>query len=191
LAVGAVTAHLVAHLKEVGFSTLQAAMSLGLASAASIVGRVGFGLLAVRFQLRQLAVVGCLAQVVAFLILLTGKNPLGVYTYAIVFGISYGALAVALPVFVGAYYGRAHYTQILGIMVPVIILADAVGPILTGAIYDALGTYVPAFMVITGLSVIGLVCAMRAHPPNPKGPHAESDLRQRQHVIRDPAKKLG
>lgn len=165
LAISTVTAHQVAYLKDIGFSPIVASIVLGLIPGMSILGRLGFGLLGVRFEVRYLAIISSITQVIALLILLTTKNLLFIYTYAMLFGISYGALVVALPTFIGAYYGRAHYAQILGLIFPLAIIAEAAGPIMAGAINDAMGTYTLAFAIITGFSTVGLVCAILAYPP--------------------------
>ncbi|MBW2006147.1 MAG: MFS transporter, partial [Deltaproteobacteria bacterium] len=165
LAIGMVTAHQVAYLKDIGFSPIVAAMALGLIPGMSIFGRLGFGFLGIRFEVRHLAIVSFIIQVTALIILLTTKTLLLIYIYATLFGISYGALVVALPTFIGAYYGRTHYTQILGLIFPLAIVGEAAGPIIAGAINDAMGTYIPAFAIITGFSSIGLLCAILAYPP--------------------------
>lgn len=165
LAISTVTAHQVAYLKDIGFSPIVASIVLGLIPGMSILGRLGFGLLGVRFEVRYLAIISSITQVIALLILLTTKNLLFIYTYAMLFGISYGALVVALPTFIGAYYRRAHYAQILGLIFPLAIIAEAAGPIMAGAINDAMGTYTLAFAIITGFSTVGLVCAILAYPP--------------------------
>lgn len=167
LAGGAVTAHQVAYLKDIGFSPIAAALGLGLVPGMSTLGRLGFGLLGVRFQMRHLAILSLSVQVVALVILLTTRSLPLIYTYAVLFGISYGALVVALPAFIGAYYGRIHYTQILGLVLPMTLVAEAAGPIIAGAIKDVVGTYIPAFAIITGFSTVGLVCAIFAYPPRP------------------------
>ena len=167
LAQGTVTAHQVAYLKDIGFSPIAAAMALALVSGMSIFGRLGFGLLGVRFEARHLASVSFLAQVIALVILLTTQSLPLIYTYTVLFGISSGALVVALPAFIGAYYGRVHYTQILGLIFPLTLVAEAAGPVIAGAINDAMGTYMPAFVIITGFSTVGLVCAIFAYPPRP------------------------
>ncbi len=167
LALGTVTAHQVAYLMDIGFSPIVAAMALGLVSGTSILGRLGFGLLGVRFEVRHLAVFGSFTQVIALVILLTTKSLHLIYTYTVLFGISSGAFVVALPTFIGAYYGRVHYTQILGLIFPLTLVAEAAGPIIAGAINDAMGTYIPAFVIITGFSTVGLVCAILAYPPKP------------------------
>jgi len=165
LAISTVTAHQVAYMMDIGFSPIVAAMALGLVPGMSILGRLGFGLLGVRFEVRHLAIVSFITQVTALVILLTTKTLLLIYIYAALFGISYGALVVALPTFIGAYYGRSHYAQILGLIFPLAIIAEAAGPVMAGAFNDAMGTYIPAFAVITSFSTLGLVCAMLAYPP--------------------------
>ena len=92
LAIGTVTAHQVAYLKDIGFSPIVASMALGLVPGMSILGRLGFGLLGVRFEVRHLAIVSFIVQVIALVILLTTKSLPLIYTYAVLFGISYGAL---------------------------------------------------------------------------------------------------
>ena len=169
LATGTVTAHQVAYIMDIGFSPIVASMTLALVSATSILGRLGFGLLGVRFGVRHLAFFSSFTQVIALLILLTTKSLLLIYAYTVIFGISSGALIVALPTFIGAYYGRIHYSQILGLIFPMIILSEAAGPVIAGAINDTIGTYTFAFIIICGLSTVGLVCAIFAYPPKAPG----------------------
>ena len=167
LAIGTVAAHQVAYLKDIGFSPVVAAMALGLIPGMSILGRLGFGLLGVKFEVRHLAIVSFIIQVTALIILLTTRTLFLIYIYAVLFGISYGALIVALPTFIGAYFGRTHYAQILGLIFPLAVIAEAAGPLMAGAINDAMGTYIPAFAIITGFSTVGLACAIFAYPPKP------------------------
>lgn len=165
LAIGTVAAHQAAYLKDIGFSPMVAATALALVPGMSIFGRLAFGLLGVRFEVRLLAVVCFVVQAIALFILLSARSLFLIYIYSALFGVSYGALVTALPTFIGAYYGRLHYTQILGLMFPLAIIAQALGPVMAGAINDAMGTYFPAFAIITGFSVVGLVCAVLASPP--------------------------
>jgi len=165
-AIGTVAAHQVAYLKDIGFTPMIAAMALSLVAGMSIVGRLGFGALALRFEVRHLAAASFAVQLIALAILLTTKNLTLIYIYTVLFGISYGALVVALPTFVGGYYGRTHYAQILGLILPLGMVAEAVGPVLAGAIYDATATYTLAFAIVAAFSFVGLVCAILARPPS-------------------------
>ena len=164
-AIGTVTAHQIAYLKDVGVTPMIAAMVLSLVSGMSIAGRLGFGALALRFETRHLAVACFAVQLIALAILLTTRNLTLIYIYAALFGISYGALVTALPTFLGGYYGRTHYAQILGIIFPLSTVTEAVGPVLAGAIYDATTTYTLAFAIVAVFSLVGLVSAVLARPP--------------------------
>jgi len=158
-------AHQVAYLEDIGFSSIMAAVTLSLIPGMSILGRLGFGLLGTRFKVRHLAIASFVSQLIALTILLTTRSLPMLYAYAVLFGISYGALVVALPTFIGTYYGRSHFAQILGLIFPVAIAAEALGPVMAGAIHDMTGTYTPAFVIVTGFSVVGLICAILARPP--------------------------
>jgi len=175
-AIGTVTAHQVAYLKDVGFAPMIAAMVLSLVSGMSIIGRLGFGALALRFEVRRLAIASFAVQLMALAILLTTKNLALIYIYAALFGVSYGALVVALPTFVAGYYGRAYYAQILGMIFPLGVFGEAVGPVLAGAIYDATTTYTLAFALVAAFSSVGLICAILARPPKLPKYAGESSL---------------
>lgn len=164
-ALGTLTAHQVAYLRDIGFTSMLAAMILGIISVASIVGRLGFGALALKFEVRYLAAASFIVQVGALSILLTTENLALIYLYAILIGSSYGALLVAFPTLIGKYYGRTHYAQILGFIFPLGLAIEAVGPFLAGAIYDATSTYMPAFALVAAFSLVGFVCAILARPP--------------------------
>ena len=175
-AIGTVMSHQVAYLKDIGFTPMIAAMALSLVSGMSIIGRLGFGALALRFEARHLAIASFAVQLMALAILLTTRNLTLIYIYAALFGISYGALIVALPTFIAGYYGRAYYAQILGMIFPLGTVAEAVGPVLAGAIYDATTTYTLAFALVAVSSSVGLICAILARPPKLPKYAGESSL---------------
>jgi len=106
---------------------------------------------------------------VALGILLTTDNLFFIYVYAVLFGISSGAAISAMPIMMGAYYGRAHYAQIMGFLFALQTLAGAAGPAIAGAIYDATASYTQAFYLLTGLSILGLICAFQARQPKLPG----------------------
>ena len=72
---------------------------------------------------------------------------------------------IALPAFIGAYYGRTHYAQIMGWLLPFTALFGAAGPVVAGAIYQATHTYLVAFITLIVFTAGGGVCALLARPP--------------------------
>jgi MFS family permease len=162
---GTMLSHQVAYIQDLGSSPMAAAMTMSVFSGLGIVGSLGFGTLALRFNMKHLATASLAIQLIAFCILLSTRNLALIYVYAVLFGISKGAVLTALPTFIGAYYGRARYAQILGIIVAFSSTVQAAGPAVAGAIYDATGTYTPDFVLLTALSLVGLICAFMARPP--------------------------
>lgn len=167
-ALNTVVAHLVSYLGDVGISPMIAATAMGLIPGVSIIGRLGFGFLAMRFETRHLVAVFLAGLVVAMLILMNFVSVIMIYLYAVIFGICYGAIIPSLPNFVGAYYGRANYAQIVGSIMPITTLFGAAAPILAGVVRDHTGSYMPAFIVVVALLAIGVVLAFLARPPKPQ-----------------------
>ena len=160
-------AHQVAYLEDVGFSRLIAASALGLIPGASIIGRLAIGALATRFESRYLAALCLTAQAVAMVILLNATTLPLVFLYSALLGIASGGLLVIRPSLIGGYYGRTHYSQIAGWMMPFSAVFGALGPIVAGAIYDSRGTYYLAFIITLVLCGVGAVSYFFARPPKP------------------------
>ena len=141
-AFGMIAAHQIAYLKDIGFSTIRAALLYSFVSGMSIIGRLGFGVLALRTNMRKLIITSFVVQIFAFIILSTTKNPVLIYLYAVLFGISCGAIVAAFPTIVGEYFGRTSYAQIMGFVLTVGILGEGIGPVVAGIIYDTTATSV-------------------------------------------------
>ena len=159
-AFGTMNAHQIAYLKDIGFSAIAAAMVFSMLSGMGIIGRFGFGVLALRINLRKLTIASFVMQVSALVLLLTTKNPGLIYLYAVLFGISSGAIVVSLPTIVGEYFGRTRYPQIMGFVFPLVILAESMGPFIAGVIYDTTTTYTLAFGLMAIVSLLGLTSAV-------------------------------
>ncbi|MFC1871812.1 MFS transporter [Chloroflexota bacterium] len=160
-------AHQIAYLNDIGFSTIGAALVFSLLSGMGIMGRLGLSVLALRINLRKLVIVSFVMQLSALGILLATKNHGLMYLYAVLFGISCGAIVVALPAFVGEYFGRTRYPQIMSFAFPLCLVAESMGPVIAGAIYDTNTTYTLAFILVTFVSLLGLIGAVLLRRPQP------------------------
>ena len=167
-ALGTLNAHQVAYFRDIGFSAMVAAMFYSLVSVMSVVGRFGLGALALRFEVRRLAVFSFAVQLCAFIILLVTENLGFLYLYAIFFGVSCGAIVVALPTFVAEYFGSSHYALIMGLILPLGLAAESAGPVVAGAMYDITSTYTFVFILLISVSLLGLACAVFLRSPKPQ-----------------------
>jgi MFS family permease len=162
---GTIMGHQVAYLRDQGSSPMIAASTLSVIAACSIIGSLGSGLLAMRFKITRLIGIYFIIRLIALGILLTTTNITFIYLYSILFGISNGALAVAMFTIVGTYYGRSNFARIQGIVYAFSVVLQAAGPLVAGAIYDTSGKYTLAFTIAAAVSFIGLICAFLAQPP--------------------------
>ena len=97
------------------------------------------------------------------------SDPKWLFAFAFVYGVAHGGLfAVASPS-VAEYFGTRAHGVIFGIVMFLGSLGATLGPWLTGWLYDLMGTYDTAFLVVTGLSVLGFLMALALKPITPLG----------------------
>lgn len=164
-----VMAHQVAYLvEEIGIELTVAASALGLIAGSSVLGRLGSGWLGDRIEPR-LVIAGLLLLMSSSLVLLlTGGSLVTLYLYVAFFGIGYGGILVLAPGMVLNYYGPAHSAAIMGVAMLTMSFLGALGGVVVGGIRDTLGTYVPAFVLMVGLGVVGALAVFLARPPAPR-----------------------
>jgi len=164
--VQAVTAHQVAYLSgEGGVDLAIAASALGLIAGSSILGRVIAGWLGDRIEPRYLMAGLLLMMALALPILLMGQELATLYIYVLLFGMGYGGVIVLGPTLMLNYFGAKSYATVMGIAVPIGTVLGALSPLLIGAIKDASGSYVPGFVLMMAIAVVGAILAFLARPP--------------------------
>ncbi len=165
----AVMAHQVAYLTlEAGVALSVAGSAIGLITTSSIIGRLAAGWLGDRIEPR-IVLAGLLLMLgLSLALLLIGQGLVTLYLYVILFGIGYGGVIVLAPAISLNYFGSRHFAVIMGIATPIGSILGTVSPLLVGAIKDAIGSYVPAFLGMVVLAVVGAVMVFLALPPVPK-----------------------
>jgi len=162
---GTMVTHQIAYLQDIGFNPMTAATTLSFMSVFSIIGSLVFGALAMRFNVRYLASVAFAIQVTGMVVLLSSRELGLIYVYAALQGMSNGALTTAMPTFVGDYYPRERYAQVLGVVLPFQVCSNAIAATVAGVIYDATGVYTPAFIAAACFALAGLVFVFMARKP--------------------------
>jgi MFS family permease len=162
---GTMNAHQVAYLQDINFTPMLAATTVSIMSAMSVVGSVSLGALALRLNVKYLGLTGFVSQLVAVTILLTTRELGLIYVYAVFLGLGNGALIATMPTFVGVHFHGEHYAKALGIVLPFQVCTQAVGAFVGGAIYDAAQSYQPAFLVVVGFIVLGIIFISLARGP--------------------------
>jgi len=163
----AVQIHQTKYLVEIGFGPTEAAWALGFVSLAGIPGQIALGHLSDRIGREWVWTVGCLGFALCYVaLLLLRDTPTPTLLYFMV--ASQGMLGYGLTSVIGAipaeiFQGR-HYGAIFGALMLASIVGGAAGPWVTGALYDATGSYALAFVLAIGASALSALAIWLAAP---------------------------
>ena len=163
----AVQVHQTKYLTEIGFNPTDAAWALGFVSLAGIPGQIALGWLSDRIGREWVWSAGSVGFTICYAaLLLLAATPTMTLLYVMV--VAQGMLGYGLTSVVGAipaeiFQGR-HYGSIFGTLMLTSIAGGAVGPWLTGVLYDRTGSYTLAFWISIGVSVVSAVAIWLAAP---------------------------
>jgi sugar phosphate permease len=152
-------------LIERGLSPAVAAGAVSTFAALSAAAGFGYGFWPRRVPLRfALALVG--ASLLASSLLMNSVHAAPTaYGAAALFGLGIGGLLTVLPVAWAEYFGRESYGAIRGVALAIQVAAQAAGPVLSGALRDASGSYALSLGTFSALACAGTAAALVAAPP--------------------------
>jgi MFS family permease len=160
-----VSLHQAAHLIERGIAPFAAATAIGVFSAMSAVASFAVGILPRRWPVRYAMVGAAVVLSVGTFGLIGVRSVLAAYVAAGLFGMGIGAILTLLPIAWADYFGRRSFGTIRGVALSLQVVAQAVGPLLSGGLRDWSGTYTASLSVFGTLSAIAAFVAFAAHRP--------------------------
>lgn len=158
-------AHSVINLMDKGISNDMAAMSLGLITSFSIIGRLGAGYLGDKYEPRSLYSIGLFIFAIGCFSIIYVTNIVGIFVYAFCTGIGIGISFVCSPTMYGNYFGSETFASLMGTIVPIQSSVGALSPLLAGVLYDTYGSYNVAFLFISLMLLMGGIGLFFAKPP--------------------------
>ena len=165
-----VQVHQTKYLVDTGFSASQAAWALGAVSLAGIPGQIALGALSDRIGREIVWLIANLGFVATYLLLLVlgdhASEPSTTLLYLMILTqglLGYGATAVFGAIPVEIFEGK-HYGSIFGTLMLIAISGGALGPFLSGALFDYWGSYKAAFWIAIGCSVYACAAIYKAAP---------------------------
>jgi len=157
---GAIGVHIVPHATDLGISEVMAASILSISAGVGIFGRLVIGFISDRIGSR-LTLSACLSLATLGLIwLLFAQEIWMFYLYAVVQGLSFASVVTLLPVLTAELFGVKSLGVIIGALVFVGIIGEALGPALTGSIFDITGSYRLAFLICVVLCAAALILSL-------------------------------
>ena len=165
----AVTIHIVPHVTELGISAESAANILAINGGVGIFGNfVLGGIMGDRIGNRNAFVVGFVLMVASLFWLILVKEVVMLYLFAIVFGLALGSMGTSESPLVASLFGLRSHGMIYGVIGLSFTAGGAVGPVMSGYLFDLNGNYQLAFLSCTLLGVVGLISVAMLRPTGKK-----------------------
>lgn len=161
--------HGVIYLIDSGFPKSLAAVSLGLITLFSIIGRLIGGVLGDHIEPRYMWCIALLVMAGGVLICMFARSTVHVYLYTIFVGIAFGASFIMMPTVIGNYFGMHAFASIMGILSPLFTIFSSSSPLVAGVIRDLTGSYTIAFVGAFLFCIAGAVAIIAVRP------HIEED----------------
>ncbi|MBE9482135.1 MAG: MFS transporter [Chloroflexi bacterium] len=152
-----VMTHVVPRVQDIGIPPVQAATILSVVGIMLIPSRVLVGVVSDRIGRKGPGIVCALLQAVALLWLIGCTNMWMFYLFAIVYGIGYGGIDPPIVAMVGDLFGVRRLGTIMGSLVVGWGLGAALGPYITGLVFDLSNNYSMAFLLGALLMIMSAV----------------------------------
>ncbi len=167
-AFGAVV-HFVPILTDSGATALSAAGIASLIGIFSIVGRLGTGLLLDRFPGHLVGGVAFLLPAVALsLLLIDGGNPLLQMAAAATLGLTVGSEVDVIAFLAAKHFGLRSFGALYGALIMALGVGIAIGPLASGMVFDAYGSYQPFLVTAIALMAVGAIALFSLGSPPPQ-----------------------
>ena len=165
MAEGTILVHIVSHAIGLGIPAASAALIIPAIGVVSIPGRILLGMAGDRIGNKRAYVIGFTFMAVSMSLLLVAKELWMLFLFAVIFGFGYGGISVLVSPIVADLFGLRSHGVIFGVVIMFGGTAGmAIGPFLSGYIFDVTGSYHTAFLMYAIISVVGLILISGLRP---------------------------
>jgi MFS family permease len=156
LVVGAVSLHLISHLKEdLAYSVGSASLVVALMTSMQITGMLIGGAIGDRFDKRLICAICMFMHMAGMLLVAYAVNLPMIVAFSVLHGLAWGIRGPLMQAIRADYFGRSSFGVIMGISTTVIMIGQIGGPLFAGFMADATGSYVFGFTVLAVLAGLG------------------------------------
>ncbi|HET9019761.1 MAG TPA: MFS transporter [Acetobacteraceae bacterium] len=152
--------HIVAYCGDLGYGPARGAQMLSLMLAFGVVSRVTSGFVADRIGGLATLLLGSLLQLLALVLYLGFDGLVSLYVISALFGLFQGGIVPSYAIIVREYFPAREAGARIGAVLTATMLGMALGGWMSGAIFDAAGSYGPAFLNGIGWNVLNASIAL-------------------------------
>ena len=157
--------HQGAYFRDQGLSAVIAGAAISANAIFAGVGGIVWGWASERFPVRYVFAAVALVMAASSALFLGVDSSAEALAIASLFGFGLGGIIVLPAVALADYFGRPSLGAIRGVTEPFVSLGQAIGAVLSGAIFDATGSYGAAFLTFAALSALTILVLLAAKPP--------------------------
>jgi predicted MFS family arabinose efflux permease len=162
--------HMVSLVIDAGVTKLAAATVFSWAGLASIVGRVGTGVLAERWGSKTILVAWLFMQASAVLLYVFPRDYGSFTALAVYFGLSYGGVMPLYAVVAREFFGERAMGASYGGIFFISCIGMGLGAWIGGQVFDRTGTYQMMYVLSFLYGSAGAVLALWLRAPGPQRP---------------------
>ena len=166
LLVSSIVTHVMPYLSSIGVGRSMATVVATAVPLTSIIGRFGLGWLGDRVN-RRVVAAGAFGMMGLGSLCFAFAGITGTWLlvfFLILFGNGYGGGNSLRPSLGRAYFGRASFGTIFGLIIGINMLGGLSGPPLAGWVYDTWGAYQSTWFVFAGLAAVALCLVASTRP---------------------------
>jgi len=160
----AVSVHIVPHIIDLRISATTAAMILAVSGGIQAAGGIVLGGIADKIGNRRILIIGFVLIAAAMFWLPPIKSIWMFYLFAVIYGIGVSSGGIMEPIIVAELFGIKSHGLILGVVSFVFTVGGAIGPLVTGYLFDLNGNYQIAFVLCAVLSIVAVILGTLLRP---------------------------
>ncbi|MDP2718393.1 MAG: MFS transporter [Dehalococcoidia bacterium] len=150
----AIIVHLIPYQVSVGITRQAAGLSAIVFSLSNIGGRVIFGLLGDAYDRRYILALAGLINGLGILAFAMSTDSTHFAISLALMGIGYGGIVPLRPVLQLDLFGRETFGTVQGLLMALVTVGSIVAPPFAGWMFDSTGSYRPAFVVLSIVSLL-------------------------------------
>jgi OFA family oxalate/formate antiporter-like MFS transporter len=156
--------HFVPYVTDTGTSATLAANILALSGGVQVFGGIIWGGIIDKIGNKRVLIL-CFVSIAASIYLLIPYNYRWVFfVVSLLFGVGIGGGVVTESGLIADLFGMKSHGLILGIVSFSFTIGSAIGPLITGYVFDMDSSYQTAFLICTILSIAGLILTAMLKP---------------------------
>lgn len=156
--------HIIPYATDLGYTAFAVKM-IAVIGALNMLTRITGAWLSDRLGVKLTLIIHFAFLCAAFCIILLPATLGMLVSFAVLFGLAYGGIMVLTTISVVDYFGKRSSGLLLGVILMLNTLGGAIGPLVTGVIFDIAGNYKTAFGICFGIAVITLLLTITLSKP--------------------------